>query len=371
MTSDDVPIRRVLSDGTVEALGSFRPRPPTLLLERPGYPLLAAGEHSVEGDLPWVFDEVAPDGYLAARFTEWFPQLGLPKARSSWSAAQVLAAISRCGHDLGGNLLIGEETFDRFGRVFAPGVRPGPDRDAAREQYGRFVEQYLRDPIGSSVGGSRPKFALRLVDGTGVIVKFTPPLLTHTGRRWSELLRIEAHAAETLRAAGVAAVCARYLEDGERGFLEIDRFDRVPGGGRRGHVTLYHLGIALFGEIEEAGAVIDGLVQAGQLDERDRERFRRVDAFSRAIGNTDTHLGNYGLVFGDDGRATLAPAYDVLPMKLAPRHDELPDRFVTRSPPPADDATAELVCGLRDAVRADDAISDATRACWESTLDLG
>lgn len=73
----------------------------------------------------------------------------------------------------------------------------------------------------------------------------------------------------------------------------------------------------------------EGLVSSTDVDTCDR-----VHAFSNAIGNTDAHLGNYGLVFDAAGKATLAPIYDVSPMVFAPRHDELPDAWVNpRSTP--------------------------------------
>lgn len=305
---------------------------------------------------------MAPDGFLAGRFATWFPELSLPPSRMDWSAAQVLAAITRRGHDLTGNLVVGDESFDRYQEIFSPPRRPGPTRDEAIRHYFDFVDQVLRDPVGSSVGGSRPKFALRLDDGRGLIVKFTPPLDTEAGQRWADLLRMEAHAAATLSDAQIPAVQARYLEQGGRGFLEIERFDRTPGG-RVGHVTLYYLGLGRYGEAVGAAAVVQRLLQDGVLAAEDARRFARIDAFSRAIGNTDTHLGNYGLLIEDDGRATLAPAYDVVPMVFAPRHDELPDRFVQHSAPAAEE-TRVLVEALIATVEQDPGISRAFKDKW-------
>lgn len=113
--------------------------------------------------------------------------------------------------------------------------------------------------------------------------------------------------------------------------------------------------------------VIAALVRDGHLQAADEERFRRLHAFSRAINNDDTHLGNYGLLIDDAGRATLAPAYDVLPMALAPRHDELPDRFLKRVAP-ADAGTAALVRRLIEVVERDASMGNEFVAAWSKSV---
>ena len=364
----EVRVRKVRADGAVEEIGVWRPVERVLELSGQGYPLLGRGRHAVEGDHPWVFDEMAPDGFLAERFSRWHEALGLPPQRKDWSAGQVLQAITLKGHDLSGNLLVGEQSHETFLRLFRSGTSAGPDRQGAVELYDHFVDAILREPGQSSVGGARPKFALRLGDGAGLIVKFTPPLATEAGRRWSDLLRMEAHCAAVLTEAGLPAVTARYLERGERGFLEIERFDRVPGGGRRGHVTMYYLGMALYSEYASAARVISGLVRDGHLPQEDGARFERQQRFSSAIGNTDTHQGNYGLLIDDSGRARLSPAYDVLPMAFAPRHDELPDRHASAFPPAADEETATLVSRLVSFVAADAGLSPGFREAWLGCL---
>jgi hypothetical protein len=356
-------IRRVRRDGQVDLLGEWRPASKDLVLSRPGFPLTPPGTQRIEGDLPWVFDELAPDGFLAARFGRWFPELHLPKDRSQWTANNVVQAISERGHDLAGNLLIGETSRERYLAIFAGGSQPGPTISEAPNHYPAFVDEVLRARVQSSVGGARPKFALRLADGNGIIVKFTPPLSTPAGARWADLLRVEAHASETLRAEGISAVKSRYLEMEDRGFLEIERFDRFAGGGRGGHVTLYHLGVSLYGEMSDPVPVVAALLREGYIGEADAKYFERIHSFSRAIANDDTHLGNYGLLIDDEGKARLAPAYDVVPMAFAPRHDELPDRLVQHTGR-RDADTDRLVERLIAKVRADPHISAAFRERW-------
>lgn len=123
-----------------------------------------------------------------------------------------------------------------------------------------------------------------------------------------------------------------------------------------------------YSEMANPAAVVAGLVRDGHLPREDQQRFALQDAFSAAIGNTDTHQGNYGLLLDDAGRARLAPAYDVLPMAFAPRHDELPDRLVAPFAAAPDRAVAALVEHLAEVVRADAAIDPALREAWLSKL---
>ena len=44
----------------------------------------------------------------------------------------------------------------------------------------------------------------------------------------------------------------------------------------------------------------------------------QLHAFGRLIGNTDMHQGNIGFHLADRGPLPLSPAYDMLPMSLAP-----------------------------------------------------
>lgn len=276
----------------------------------------------------------------------------------------MIDALSVKGHDLAGNLIVGETSYQTFLRLFRSGIDPGPRREAAAPLYGFFVDQILQEPAQSSVGGARPKFALRLADGSGLIVKFTPPLSTAAGQRWADLLRMEAHASSVLRSAGLESVHCRYLELDNRGYLEIERFDRVAGGGRVGHVTLFHLGAACYSEVADPATVVQNLVRDGHLRPDDEHCFRRIHEFSGAIGNDDTHQGNYGLLIDDAGLARLAPAYDVVPMAFAPRHDELPDRFVKGMNQQRGRETAKLVSQLVEEVRADPGITPAFRDAW-------
>ncbi len=396
--SEPTPIRRVRADGSVDLLGHYLHRERRLTLSSDGFPLHGPGEHEVEGDLPWALQDMAPAGYLARRFATWFPELHLPSDPRLWHADDALRAVTERGHDLPGNLVVGEESWRRYGR--ANGRVP---RDRARDHYLALVDDTLVDERGSSVGGDRPKFTLRLADGgaperaraglaggthsdsadggsfreagersrrthhtdgAGLIVKFTPPVDTLLGRRWADLLRLEAHCAATLRAHGLPAVQAEYVELGGRGFLEVERFDRLRGGGRRGAVTLFWLGASRYGEDRDPLLVVERLRAEGHLTDEDVRRLSLVHRFSASIGNTDAHLGNYALTIGDQGQVSLAPFYDVLPMVFAPRHDELPDARIGGHAPSAAPDVRVLVDDLVARVSADATLDPALVQRW-------
>lgn len=370
--TDPIPIRRIRTNGAVDLIGHYAHTERRLELAAPGFPLSGVGNHEVDGDLPWVLEEMAPSGFLARRFSGWYAGLTLPVDRNLWTAQHVLSAVTECGHDLPGNLVVGEGSWERYRRIFQAGTKPGPDPIAARDHYLHFVDDILSEPGGSSVGGERPKFSLRLADGGAALVKFTPPLDTPAGVRWADLLRMEQHTSATLQSAGIPAVTSRYVELGSRGYLEVDRYDRLAGGGRRGAVTFYWLGLALFSEAgpQAVPTITRSLASTGVLTPEEAELVVRIHQFSASVGNTDAHTGNYGLLIDDEGHTSLAPFFDISPMIFAPRHDELPDhRIAPRFPAPTAD-NAPLVHELHDRARADAGVSRAFLDSWSRRLTL-
>jgi hypothetical protein len=352
-------IRRVREDGGVDLIARYSPDTRTLEVLCPGFPLLGMGTHRVEGDLPTVFYDMHPAGYLGRRFVRAHPQMGLPADPTHWRREQILRVLTEAGHDLAGNLIVGEESWRRFQHRFGRGHAPGPTRDVAPAAFGRFVDETLdASDEGSSLGGERPKFAPRLADHGGWLVKFSPPLDTPHGRRWADVLRAELHAAETLRAHGIDAVRGRVIERDGRAFLALERFDRIPvRGGRRGVLTWYYLGAS-------PPDIAAELRAEAWIGAEDHARFTRAHAFAAAMGNNDTHAGNYALAVSDDGAHTLAPLYDLAPMALAPRHDELPDARLRPWPRAADDEGLAMVRAFAARLEGDAEISREFVALW-------
>jgi len=175
--------------------------------------------------------------------------------------------------------------------------------------------------VGSSPGGEQPRFTATVESEGGrraVIVKFVQPDGGEAAQRWADLLVCEHLALETLGAAGVDAASSELLQTPTDTFLEVTRFDRSANVlGRRGFVSLLSLSAAFIGEATldwpRAGAQLQAL---GWLSVE--TAMARLHAFGRLIGNSDMHQGNIGFRLVDRGALPLAPAYDMLPMSLAP-----------------------------------------------------
>jgi hypothetical protein len=206
----------------------------------------------------------------------------------------------------------------------------------------------------SSLGGERPKLLGYRADGAGYLMKFSPPPLTPQGVR-----------------CGIRAASSSAADTRGRTTLYVKRFDRLPHRGRVGAATLYWLAMDRYGDVAlSAPEVVSRLHGEGLIDAASVEACSRVHAFSAAIGNNDAHLGNYGLLFDDAGKATLAPIYDVLPMALAPRNDELPDAYLTPRPPPSDASLTPWVDRLAQLMEADRRISDEFKDLWRRYVGL-
>jgi len=118
----------------------------------------------------------------------------------------------------------------------------------------------------------------------------------------------------------VPAAASELLQTDTHTFLEVQRFDRtVDVLGRRGFVSLLALSSAFVGDVTvDWGTAADTLLTQGWVDRDAHAAMGRLHAFGRLIGNSDMHQGNLGFHLVDRGPLPLAPAYDMLPMSLAP-----------------------------------------------------
>lgn len=179
-----------------------------------------------------------------------------------------------------------------------------------RVEDGVPVPPELEDALraGSSVGGARPKALLRDGDRS-LIAKFSAP-----ADAWP-LVRGEFLAMRMAERCGLDVAPVGLEHVGDRDVLVVERFDRVPGTGRR-RIVLSALTLLGLSEMWPQEA------SYGDLAELMRHRFARPSAsrrelFARMVfnvlcGNTDDHARNHA-AFWDGRELTLTPAYDVCP----------------------------------------------------------
>lgn len=308
-----LPVYRVDRAGEVARVGEIVP------LDDGGSWLqgLDSTGHRLEGLPPFVHD-MAPAGYLGRRFADAHPELALPSRLQDWHDSHRLIAVARRGEDAPGNLIVGEESVERWFELDFEEVEP--------TDYPEFASRSALGGAGSSAAGEQPKFTA-YAQGRHVLVKFTDGDGSDSDRRWRDLLLCEGLTLDTLREAGIPVPAWRIHDVGDRRYLEIERFDRIGRTGRLGVLSLAAIDDEWFGRRDSWHAAAQRLRDRNLLSKTDARTIHLLEAFSIGIANGDRHFGN--LVFYADEmayppRLDLAPAFDVLPMDLAPRAGEIP-----------------------------------------------
>ncbi|WP_323001406.1 type II toxin-antitoxin system HipA family toxin YjjJ [Denitromonas sp.] len=326
----DMPVYRVDTQGRLRKLGMLIPVRPDgfVMRQEDGVTLHSAG-------LPWWLFDMRPQGYLGRAYVARHSQaLGLPDRLVDWNDTHALHALLAHGHDVVGNLLLGDTARQHF--LVAPEGVPltAPGKAAA---YAELAQAAARgEAPGSSAGGEQPKFTAMAATPDGprhMIVKFSEAEASPVTERWRDLLLAEHLALDTLRRAGLPAAVSRIVDHAGQRFLEVERFDRVGPLGRR---ALHSLA-ALDAEFVGTGAgtwptVVRPLASAGQITPEAADVAELLWAFGTLIGNTDMHHGNLSFI-ADHGRPyAIAPAYDMTPMAFAPhRSGALPDTLPAAS----------------------------------------
>lgn len=327
----DIPIHRVDTEGRITLLGTLVPvRPDGFVMHQTD----GATLHS-EG-LPWWLMDMRPQGFLGrAHAARHGAALGLPARLADWNDTHALRALLAHGHDMVGNLLVGEAARDRF--LSQPLPAPIADNDRAETYVRMAAEATQGDAPGSSAGGEQPKFTACAMTPAGprhVIVKFSEAEDSPVSERWRDLLRAEHLALSVLREAGIPAALTTLIDHGRQRFLQVERFDRVGPLGRRALLSLTAL------DAEFVGAAAEGWPVIAHRLARDRHIAPEAAAgacllwaFGTLVGNTDMHGGNLSFVAEQGRPYALAPAYDMTPMAFAPRSggglpDTVPEAFI-------------------------------------------
>jgi hypothetical protein len=326
------PLRQIDRAGNVHDLGELHSLAANQYFLRVSDAAKSRGVvfESVTTGLPYYLQDQRPAGFLGRAVPLRYPELQLPQRVIDWNDDHYLRYLTMRGSDTIGDLILGDAAFDRFLADQARG-------DAIRAEdrathYPQLADQVMAGGLpGSSAHGEHPKFAVMLREENGSahrLVKFSPPLDTPLGQRWSDLLIAEHLAHEVLRSATLATARSRILSFKGRTYLEMERFDREGTSGRIGVVSLFAIDASLYGKLDNWIAAADRLRRDRRLEEQAVTRVRLVAAFGELIANTDRHFGNLSMHDAHAGRFELAPIYDMLPMLFAPEHDQIaPRRF--------------------------------------------
>lgn len=307
-----LPLHWVHPDGRIEPWGSVAMATGQRVhLEAPGLDLLT------QGALPWLLAPLRAEGFLGRLLAQRLTLQGLDRQPERWSVAQQLFAA--CAQpDAPGALVVGEPRSSAL-----PPWRAPADLDTLAADVAATL------PAGSSAGGEQAKFLARRADGQAVLVKFSPPRGTPFGERWHDLLHAETLALQVLQAHGVAVAPCTVVETPARTYLVSERFDRlrVTNGqrfeGRRHAVPLHAVHEAFVGGPRQHwAATAQALVRQRRLPSEATAQVQALLHFGHLIGNSDMHFGNLSLLVGPGeaaaGRFTLAPVYDMLPMRWRP-----------------------------------------------------
>ena len=313
----NIPIYRVNAEGQIRTLG-------TLVAVRPqGFVMRQADGVTLHSDgLPWWLFDMRPQGFLGRAYAaRHAAALGLPPRLGDWSDEHALRALLAHGHDVVGNLLLGDLARDRF--LATPLPTPVVAYEKASVYRQLALDAASGEVAGSSAGGEQPKFAVYAETPAGprhLLVKFSELEDSSVSERWRDLLLAEHLALETLRVANIPAAQTYVFDhDGQR-FLEVERFDRMGSLGRRALHSLYALDAEFVGSGTGSWSLLTRrLTETGQIVPQAVEDASLLWAFGTLIGNTDMHNGNLSFIAEHGRPYAIAPAYDMTTMGFAPR----------------------------------------------------
>jgi hypothetical protein len=313
----DIDVHRVDAEGRLRLLGVLVPVRPEgfVMRQEDGIALHSDG-------LPWWLLDMRPQGYLGRAYaTRHGAGLGLPPRLTDWTDTHALRALLAHGHDMVGNLLLGEGAREHFLATPVPAPVAEVDKGAV---YARLAQEAsCGESPGSSAAGEQPKFTVWAMMPEGprhLLVKFSETEGGPVSERWRDLLLAEHLALETLCEADIPAARTSIVDHGGQRFLEVERFDRV---GDLGRCALFSLA-ALDAEFVGAGRggwslIARRLAIAGHVRTEAAEAAELLWAYGTLIGNTDMHNGNLSFIAEHGRPYDIAPAYDMSPMAFSPR----------------------------------------------------
>ncbi len=277
--------------------------------------------------LPWFLDDARPQGFLGRVFAKQHgSRLGEGGNPALWSNPSVLESLIRFGHNLPGAFVLGN---DALKMALSDSSESITDSSAREQDYPVLASSVLQGNIvGSSAGGEQPKFTTRLGADRNVLVKFSLAMERPEGLRWADLLTAEKLALDVLSENGIRCPSAEVFDFENRRFLEVERFDRTPAGGRIPTVSLQSFDAAFLRIGPSSWSTLAAsMEQLNLLSSTQAQQLSSIWRFGQLIGNTDMHLGNISFLLTPKTPLTLAPVYDMLPMIYRPGLEgQIPER---------------------------------------------
>jgi hypothetical protein len=361
--AQQLTIYEVGEDGRGHRLGHLHSILPEGYYVESASPELASGFHD---DLPYFLHELRPAGFLGRLLPRQHPELDQPSDVRLWSSNDVLRYASRWGWNLPGSLIVGDQAFQRYLQSAASPPAAVEPRERKRRYPVLAAEVLQLGPAGSSAGGEQPKFLTTRVPDTQVLVKFSPRGSDARSRRQADLLIAEHLAHRVLAENGEQTSRSELVATPDQVFLEVERFDRLPDGGRRGVLSLLALDAEYLGRLRSWTDSVKRLADAGHVPKDAIEATRRRELFGQLIGNTDMHPGNLAFMARGASVLGLAPVYDMLPMLYsAAQIDAAEPELRLAAPSPADagvwDVASRAALELWRAIAEESAVSAGFR----------
>ena len=286
----------------------------------------ALGEHTFRG-LPGLLSDSLPDNFGNQLIDAWLASHGYrPEQvtildRLAYMGRRAMGALEfrpqRGGHAASSAPVAMAKLVEQARRAFHGEI---DDNDGATRALNQLIS------VGTSAGGARPKAVLGWNPQTEELIsgQFDLPegfehwLLKFDGVGRDETLgpsqqygRIEYAYSKMAGLAGIAMSECRLLEEGGRAHFMTRRFDRV--GNDRIHVqslcAMRHMDYDL-SQVHAYESLFLVARDLGLGDEALNQLFLRM-AFNVAARNQDDHTKNFAFLLPQDGRWSLAPAYDV------------------------------------------------------------
>jgi hypothetical protein len=330
------PVFAVSETGEPELLGRLT----SLYRDQYWFDAKQKDRSEVTDGLPFFLQDLRPQGFIGRTVPKRYPELGLPERITDWKDSDVLTYLVRRGDDGIGNILVGDESLQRFLKQARTPIQAIDIANRHIDYISLANAAIEGDVAGSSAGGEHPKFTCLLTrEGISrhVLVKFSPAGADPVSQRWFDLLVSEHLAISALRVAGITSANTDLLPGDGQVFLETERFDRMGVVGRRGVVSLAAIDAYLIGKRQSWISTARSLRSLNRISNDDLERIRRVATYGRLIGNTDMHFGNLSFYLTFEGPFVLAPIYDMLPMMYAPTvANAIPNRELELPLPNAD-----------------------------------